>query len=555
MEASAPLRNPDSDLNLLTNAIQNGFTMKETCFVDRLPAETLGDIFSLAIRSVGGMSPEWSVFRTTWRSLLNTSRFWNDVAMNEPNLWSEAHFSSEPQWMSDMLSVFLQRSGSVALDVYLHQAILHGIRVPIRNQEMEGITKAGLFDHFERIRFLYFSCPSSKFFPLAKPTPNLECLVVRALDSHAATSTTVPSHILSSPPSSLTTLHIGWGTSLPDPFLHVDLTKIETLSFPRTWTPTFIPQFVSRCNNLKRLHLPYDALKMTPKPLTPNELLNLPQLESLRLQDACPNLPHYFGALPNLRELIMVAGYIGIDQDADGMLLNFFMPRFGPSLQAPNGDVGGDTNVALADPWPMMPLLEHLVIQHVHAADLIHPFRTSPELQSVRIHANVGFCELFRALAGVSSSNDGGIQADRNIPEAASLLIPHVPKLVPNLQSLLIFPQINLYDCDLATFGAEEEIDDVMPLIDLVLDNRPSLVIEIGYYTIVDYEAPWDGELESRWQHEDLLPFVQDLEEPSKDGASAAESPGRRLRNASRVRLVKLEDPPYIPEDPSWFDL
>ncbi|KAF8313596.1 hypothetical protein DL93DRAFT_2080912 [Clavulina sp. PMI_390] len=497
----------------------------------RLPAEVLSQIFYLVIRSIGGDEPEWSTFRQTWRALLFTSRTWNELVMNNPILWSEAHFASEPEWMSEMLSVFLVRSKNVPLDVYIHQAasLRRGTRIAERGQELEGISQASLLNHFERFRLLYFSCPPSPFFPLSKPTPKLTHLIIASSSRVLWGSRGLPDHILHSP-SPLEVLHVGWPAP-SDPFQHVDPQKLRRLSFSRSWEDKQGPHFLSSCKNLTRLHLPYDGLKFLTAPPSLDDPLHFPHLESLRLHDACELLSLYFGPLPSLLDLTIVSRHHYSET-------NTFAPRFG-------GRTNNDTKIA--PPWPTMPRLKHLTVQHVHAEDLIPVFASSPDLLTARIYVNVGLSEFLHCLENkwtlphASGADNQAVDGKEHSERAHTY-----QTLVPNLASLLLFPNANESAADLTPFGHEEAIGEILPLIDTVLDGRPGLTIEIGD----DESDGGGGNCAGRWRKADLMPFVQNA-----DLDMGVESSPVRLRNASRVIVVPLTYPPYAEVDPPYFDL
>ncbi|KAF8313578.1 hypothetical protein DL93DRAFT_2097619 [Clavulina sp. PMI_390] len=472
----APIDPPDTSF-LGDNTSQGKEVWKiNSDFINSLPSELLLDIFGTAteITSDYFSHEHRGTFMRTWRCLLLTCHHWHAEVMDDPRLWARILLFDDPRPTLDMLQIFLDRSKQADLKLYVR--LLGSTPQPATI----GAFHSRIHDHSSRLRLIHFSARHNlDFFPLPYPTPRLQEL---RLFTPVIGKTQKPEHILFST-SPLRSYRLGW--IQPDPFHMIDPSNLEFLSFDtnNAWKHPLSTQFLHQLCNLKVLILPRRAMLLLPRELSalPDDPFDFPALEQLILRDPCWTVGLHFAILPNLRSLVVIQGR------------KFYTPG---NLQT----------------WPIMPSLRILVVDHPNAADFIPTFRTSPSLHTIHIQYEHGLVKLIQSLL---------------MSELDSCSNREVERLTPNLHSLRLYPTLESWAGESAR-PASDVLGAVMASLDMLLDQRPALEVEIALPVT---EEDWDydgGYWEGQWTEENLLEYTQGM---------------KALRNSSRVILV--EDVPF----------
>ncbi|KAF8313573.1 hypothetical protein DL93DRAFT_1146634 [Clavulina sp. PMI_390] len=413
-----------------------------------------------------------------WRLLLWTCRRWHSEAMGDARLWAQVVILDKPWPNFAMVRVFLNRSKNTKLDVHVHI---------IRRTDSRAYTVPtfhsilGSYSH--RIRSLRYGGGRLEFFPSPFPTPHLKHLL---LQSPRFNDYDIPNQILQTL-TPLHSFHLGWNQ--PNPFYLIDPDALQDLSIKldESWNYEYDRAFLLKCTRLKSLALPQESIPY--KIDGEHEPFSFPLLEKLFLHDPCWAFGPCFDALPNLRCLAVLPNQTNYD---DYRRKPRSMKRFGSV-----GDIP-------AIPWPTMPSLQMMVVDHVHAADLIPTLQSSPELGTIHLQAGYGFVEFLRGLCGSS------VSATPILPQLADL---------------------RLWGASLdggQAIGSRDDLADVMDALDDVLDQYPTLHVAIGC------PVPLKGWMQGkgyRWNGQWSLPDLRPYQEEC-------------LRNRERVSLI--EDIPFV---------
>ncbi|KAF8309742.1 hypothetical protein DL93DRAFT_2085259 [Clavulina sp. PMI_390] len=394
--------------------------------INHLPRELIIQILHHAI-------PEPStllVYRAIIRIML-TCRFWCQITLGAPIMWTRIAVADFGAPSPRKLMLFLERSQSSLLHVYVQFSDPR--EIPPLNRSTSGQwevdVKALLRPHLARVRILRFKGDTRRFFPLEVPSPELRYIYI------------TKAHEMLPPPelSSTPALFTSWGGEMVktldtesndlNPFPFLDPSHIENLSLSQhaTWDHVAAGLFLQSARQLKILKLPSNAFRNSP-----GVRLDFPLLEEIRLGEPWGALVTHFGPMPRLAHLTLIS----------------YHPEYYTLLEAE----------ATAWPSTTFPSLKTFTLDHCNIPDLRPLFATSRRIRGIHLHGVEGFLDFLQLLCG---KNEAAERRD----------------ILPSLRYLRLWPTV---DSGPPAVAAGEDFQPCMQALAKLMCARPRLRVEIG---------------------------------------------------------------------------
>ena len=238
-----------------------------TAQIDRFPPEMLVAIFvHLSKPDLWGLKP--SSFILDLVSVTHVCKFWRQVAIDTPDLWSEIHMTN-----LEAVDTFLERSRTTPLNVDLNSAYEDVLR--------------SVGSHTHRLRHLSLSASRSRgydpFATLTNPAPLLERLVISCL------ADLQPRVLFDDQVPRLRELKI-FASSLWLKTRFANLTSLHLTLYDSTRTHSqFLPflDMLRRCPTLEEMYIWWNLYDIVPPTTAQTPTVPLPRLRKLLLRSFC----------------------------------------------------------------------------------------------------------------------------------------------------------------------------------------------------------------------------------------------------------------------------
>ncbi|KAG2012936.1 hypothetical protein CC2G_009886 [Coprinopsis cinerea AmutBmut pab1-1] len=271
--------------------------------ISRLPPEVLSRVF-MHYQRLCASSTRISKFGRIlrpfdWTKVTHVSRYWRDVALAFPELWSNIQATTSPRWAQVMFErakqapISLTFSSNSSTRPELAEVIKDACSQPHR---LKGLKVTGFSDFIRQ-----------QLGQLASPTPNLQILELECDPSYVLMCPSIPDNLLGGEAPSLRKLHLTgyqfrWAALAP---ISSGLTSFKLSLLPRKTDefpgPDAFFQVIEAMQNLRELEL---DIKLPIAPLPTFRVIRLPKLESLKLHGCfreCENVMKHLALPSSLR--------------------------------------------------------------------------------------------------------------------------------------------------------------------------------------------------------------------------------------------------------------
>lgn len=450
----------------------------------RLPVEVMSGIF----RDCTFWSPPLNPFRhdelfedmsKNTIAILLTCRLWNTIAMASPQMWTTIYTSRKWQSVS-AVEVFLERSKQALLQVFIHHVQL--FRRDDGTGRLQGETREArhhmliiahlILRHAHRIHFMSYegfgwSMPEfSQCFPALRRI----WFVVRQDSGDDDDEDEIiirPPHLFGEDRTLALEDVCLDGPVAKYSFSNFDASRLVKLTVLQEWNMDEGFEFLTQCSALEEFELSLDREVIHPV----KSRLCLPSLQVLTVHTRASHFSHYFAELPKLAHLTVYDarynGHYAFDAEIDD---DDHVYEIDEEYPLPHQTF----------PWPALPELVTLTLDHQYFQDIPPILRTSPTLEGLHLHGRSGLLELLRFLTGL----DDASSTDENRLTASNNPLP-----VADLFLFRLWPR--------SDGSISDDSQEIVAMLRKLLIIRPELDLLIGaaYYDESDDENLWYSSL------------------------------------------------------------